>query len=151
MPFNPQTAVKNIAWTSYRLAEHGGGGCPEAKSAPVLQDHVRGLFGDHDDRRVGIAGHQVWHDRAVDHAQPLDAANFQALIDYRERVAAHPAGRCRMIDGAATPAAVRQQILVADDLGAGIVLIDHEWLEGRRAPDLPQDLPPLDIWRTPGF
>ncbi len=33
------------------------------------QDHVGRLLRDHDDRRVGVAGDQRWHDAAVDDAQ----------------------------------------------------------------------------------
>src|SRR6516162_417155 len=55
-------------------------------SPRILQDHVGGLFSDHDGRRVGVARHQVRHDRSVDHAQAFDAANFEALIDHGERI-----------------------------------------------------------------
>ena len=67
---------------------------PNAKQADgpalprILQDHIGGLFGDHDGGGVGIARHQVRHDRGVDHAQALDAANAQPLIDHGKGIVA---------------------------------------------------------------
>jgi len=77
---------------------------------------------------VGIAGHQVRHDRGVDHAQALDAANSELLIDHGQRVVAHPAGRGRMIDRTAALPGVSQQIGIGRDLRSGIVLVDHKRL-----------------------
>ena len=37
------------------------------------EDHLRTLFGDHDDGRVGVAGDDGRHHRGVDHAQPVGA------------------------------------------------------------------------------
>ena len=62
----------------YRRAEDKAS--PQPKQTPsgagslprILQDHVGGFFGDHDDRRIGVARDQIRHDRAVDHAKAFD-------------------------------------------------------------------------------
>ena len=59
----------------------------------VLQDHVRAFFRDHDDGRVGVAGHHGRHDRGIDHAEIADAAHAQPLVD--DGIAhPRPCGRC---------------------------------------------------------
>ena len=62
------------------------------------------------------------NDRGIDHAQSLDAAQPQALIDHGERIVAHSAGRGRMIDGRPGLAAELKQVLIARDIGSRIDL-----------------------------
>ena len=111
----------------------------------ILQDHVRGFFGNHDDGRVGVAGYQIRHHRGVDYAEAFDPANPQPLIDDGKRIASHPAGRCRMIDRAAALPAEIQQLRIGRNLGAGIELFDHIAAE-RRSPQNPsQYLQAFDV------
>jgi len=119
--------------------------CGAAALSRILQNHVRRLFRDHDDGRVGIARHQIRHDRGVDHAQALDAANPKPLIDDSKRIVSHSAGRCRMIDRAAARAAVIQQLLVGRDFCAGINLFDHIGTERRRMQNLSQYFQAFDV------
>src|SRR6476619_2535946 len=79
----------------------------------ILEDHVRTLLRDHERRRVGVAGHEEWHDGGVDNAQRLYSSHAQARIDHRRGVAAHlaRAGRVER-DPAALPQEI-QEIRVA--------------------------------------
>src|SRR5690348_11197072 len=115
------------------------------KLARVLQDHVGCFFRDHDDGRIGIPRNEVRHDRSVDHAQAFDAANGKPLVDDRERIISHPAGRCRMINGAAPRAAKAQQLRIAHDLCTGIDLLDDVGRKRRCGKDLSQYLQSFDI------
>jgi hypothetical protein len=65
----------------------------------LAEDHVGGLFGDHDGRGVGVAADQGRHDRGVDHAQSLDAAHLELGVDHGVWVGAHAAGADRVVDG----------------------------------------------------
>src|SRR4051794_31184713 len=76
----------------------------------ILQYHVGGFFGDHDDRRVGIPRHEVRHDRTVDDAKAFEPPHLQPLVHHRQRVIAHTTGRGRMVDGAAALAAIIQNL-----------------------------------------
>src|SRR5450830_2194977 len=58
----------------------------------VRQNHVGGLFGDHDGGRIRVARDDFRHDRRVDHAQLLHAVHAQALIDDGHGVMPHLAG-----------------------------------------------------------
>ena len=53
------------------------GSCVRRRRAGGGEDHVGGLFGDHDGRRVGVAAYQRRHHRGVDDAQPVDAVDPQ--------------------------------------------------------------------------
>src|SRR5262245_38059987 len=88
--------------------------------ARILQDHIRSLLGNHDRGSIGIARHQIRHHGRIDHAQALDAAHLEPLVNHGQRVVAHPAGRGRVIDGRAGLAAEGEDVVVADHLGAGI-------------------------------
>src|SRR5688572_10128699 len=79
-------------------------------TAGIGPDHVDGLLGHHHDGRVGVAGHQRRHRRAVDDAQPIDAAHAQALVEHGHRVDAHLAGAARMEDRGARVAAELEQV-----------------------------------------
>ena len=50
------------------------------------EDMVRGLFADHDRRRVQIAVGDAWKDRAVGEAQSIDADHPALRVDNRHRV-----------------------------------------------------------------
>jgi thiaminase/transcriptional activator TenA len=64
----------------------------------VLADHCGTLLGDHDGRRVGIAGGQCRHYRRIDHAQAADAVHAQAGVHDGAGPFAHAAGADRMKD-----------------------------------------------------
>ncbi len=49
----------------------------------ATEDQIRGLLGDHDRRSVRVAAGDRRHDRCVDDAQAVDAANAQLGIDDR--------------------------------------------------------------------
>jgi len=101
----------------------------------VLQDHVRAFFRDHDDRRIGVAGHDRRHDRAVDHAQTLDAMHAQSLVDDRRQVGAHAAGAGGMEYGRSRLARECEQVGIARALRAGRLLRGDVALERRPGHD----------------
>src|SRR5664279_423119 len=148
VPFDAAKSSRQIFGPEDRASRRRNANACKARPTPalprILQDHVGGFFGDHDRGSVGIARHQVRHDRGIDHTQALDAAHPKPLIDHRQRIVAHTAGRGRMIDRAAGPAAEVQQVLVAGHLRSRIDLFDRIGLERRRSQDLAQDLEAFD-------
>ena len=64
-------------------------------AAPVASSRISAapLLADHDRRRIGVGRHDARHHRRVDHAQPVDAAHAQPLVDHRAR-RRRPCGRC---------------------------------------------------------
>jgi hypothetical protein len=59
----------------------------EQSTRPYLSlDHIRGLFPDHDGRRIGVAADQRRHDGGVDHPQSCDTVHFQLWIDHGHRI-----------------------------------------------------------------
>ena len=54
-----------------------------------VEDHLGPLLGDHDRRRIGVAGDDRRHDRGVDDPQPFDAVNPQLGVDNGSLIGAH--------------------------------------------------------------
>src|SRR3954465_7762416 len=123
----------------------------DASLPRILQYHVGGLFGDHDDRRVGVPRHEIGHDRAVDDSEAFEAPHLQPLIDHRERIIAHTTGRGWMVDGAAPLTAIVQQLGIRGHLRSGIVLVDHERLQRRCMQYLAQDLQAFHVGGAVGL
>jgi diguanylate cyclase (GGDEF)-like protein len=55
-------------------------------------DQISALLGDHDRGCVGVAAHDVGHDRSIDHPQTFDAAHTQFRIDHRHGIDPHLTG-----------------------------------------------------------
>ncbi len=71
----------------------------------------------------------------IDHPQAIDAAHLKPLVDDRERIVAHPAGRGRVIDRAAGAAAEVEQIRRRSDrLRPGIDLLGANRPSARARP-----------------
>ena len=64
----------------------------------VVEHESRALFGNHHRWSIGVARRDGRHDRCVDDAKAVDAVNLEAVADYGQRVAAHPAGAHGMED-----------------------------------------------------
>lgn len=78
----------------------------------VLEDHLAGFLTDHDRRRIGVARHDVRHDRGIGNPQPRNAVNPQAVIHHRLIIRTHPAGAGRVIDRLADIAGALQQLFI---------------------------------------
>ena len=85
-------------------------------------DHVRGLFADHDRRRVEIARRDRRHDRGVDDAQPLEPDHARLSVDDRRGIVAraHLARAARVIGALDLFADEGVDRLVVDAIGAGL-------------------------------
>src|SRR2546421_11615687 len=75
-----------------RFMVYSPGGRLDCGGLAWFQDRPRALLGNDVGRRIGISRGDARHDRGVDHAQPLDAAHPQLVVDHRHRVAPHFAG-----------------------------------------------------------
>src|SRR6185312_5037272 len=89
--------TRTQALTHRRIAGRGVDGDALGGERPAPEDEVGGLLGDHDGRPVEVAADDARHDRGVDNAQPLDAAQAQRAVDDRRLVGAHLAGAARVI------------------------------------------------------
>lgn len=85
----------------------------------IFLDHFCAFFSDHNGGRIRVAGGEGGHDRGVNHAQPCDTMDTQALIDDRGRAFAHAAGADRVIDRSAETFRVVQKTVVCDNIPAG--------------------------------
>src|SRR5262245_38922963 len=110
----------------------------------ILQDHVRGFFRNHHDRRIGVAGDHRGHDGPVDHAQPFYAAHAQLLVDHGGGVPAHAASARRMKDGRTRLAGERQELRIARAAGIGRALFGDITAYCRLLHDPPEKLHPGD-------
>jgi len=68
---------------------------------PFLLDHVRGLLGDHYNRRVGVGTDQRGHDGRVHHTQPVDSVHPEPWVHHRGLIplGPHLGGTHRMVYG----------------------------------------------------
>ena len=55
----------------------------------LFNDHVGSLFANHDSWRIGIAGHDGWHDLGIDNAQSANPMDPQAFVDHGLGVGPH--------------------------------------------------------------
>ncbi len=115
-----------------------------ASSAGLPPDHVGGLLGDHQHRGVEVGGGHGRHDRGIDHAQALEPAHAQLVVDDRGRIAVrrHAAGAHQMERRGAALLGGLQQLGIRLLLRAGeflAVVVFAEGLEpsSRRAGFMP--------------
>lgn len=85
---------------------------------PILFDHVRCFFSNHNRRRVRVAADDRWHYRRINHSQTLHAVHSQSWIDHGGRVTgrSHLARAHRMVNGHAEMADRTFPILVGTKL-----------------------------------
>ena len=72
---------------------------------PILLNHVRPFFANHDAWGHGVATHDTGHDGAIDHPNALHAVDAQARVHHGiRRIGPHATTANRMVVGTATVA-----------------------------------------------
>eukprot|EP00754_Rhynchopus_humris_P003611 Rhum_TRINITY_DN11896_c0_g2::Rhum_TRINITY_DN11896_c0_g2_i1::g.47361::m.47361 len=99
----------------------------------LLENHVRGLFGNHDDGGARVARRQLGHDGSVDDTELAGAVRLETRVHHVGTVvSAHPARRDRVEDGGGNAAHLRQNFVVLLVLRTRPLLHRRELLERRR-------------------
>ena len=106
------------------------------ENALAVPNQIRGLLGDHDRRRIGVAAHDGRHDRGIDHPQSLDSVHLQAGIDDRHGVVAHLAGAGRVPGGGGRTPHEGFEIRVASEVRSRCHLLAPDVVEGFRVENL---------------
>ena len=81
----------------------------------VFYNHVGSLFRNHDRWRIGVAGHDGWHDRGIDDAQSGNPMDPQAFVDHGHDVGPHFACAGWMVDRMGDIAGAIQKFFVGFD------------------------------------
>ncbi len=121
--------------------------------AGILQDHLRCLLGDHDDREIRIPRHERRHHRAIDDPKAADPSHLQPRVDHGIGIGSHPAGAGGVEDGRAVVAREREKVFIGPGRGTGQHLLGHvalERLRGREGPgelDGARGTAPIEIGR----
>lgn len=84
-----------------------------------MLDHVRGLLGDHDHGRIGVARHHLGHDGSVNDAEAADPVELELVVDDRAGVVgrSHLGRAGVVVDGGGVLAAHAGPVFVRPQLG----------------------------------